>query len=190
LDANGVARIKTTNIGELNARAVASDAAGNSASATSSIDVFDLTDTNKPIVDFTLPSGDITKPTDITGTVTDSTLQYYSVSIAPADGSGTFTEIYRNSTQVTNGTLFEIDPTVLENNSYTVRVLAEDAGGNITSVDKTVNVSGDLKLGNFQLSFTDLTIPVAGIPISVTRTYDTFTSSTRDDFGYGWRLEF
>ncbi|MGL5807948.1 MAG: hypothetical protein ACRC11_21340, partial [Xenococcaceae cyanobacterium] len=35
-----------------------------------------------------------------------------------------------------------------------------------------------------------LTIPVAGIPISVTRTYDTLTSNTKDDFGYGWRLEF
>jgi RHS repeat-associated protein len=47
-----------------------------------------------------------------------------------------------------------------------------------------------LKLGNFRLSFTDLTIPVTGIPISLTRTYDSLTSGTTDDFGYGWRMEF
>ncbi len=27
--------------------------------------------------------------------------------------------------------------------------------------------------GNFSLRFTDITVPVAGIPITVTRTYDT-----------------
>ena len=31
---------------------------------------------------------------------------------------------------------------------------------------------------------------MTGIPISVIRTYDTLTSNTTDDFGYGWRLEF
>jgi YD repeat-containing protein len=53
-----------------------------------------------------------------------------------------------------------------------------------------VNVAGDLKLGNFRLSFTDLTVPVAGIPISVTRTYDSLNANATDDFGYGWRMEF
>ncbi|NEQ97762.1 MAG: RHS famlily protein, partial [Cyanothece sp. SIO2G6] len=37
---------------------------------------------------------------------------------------------------------------------------------------------------------TDLEIPVSGIPISVTRTYDSLNANTTDDFGYGWRLEF
>ena len=40
------------------------------------------------------------------------------------------------------------------------------------------------------LSFTDLTIPVSGIPITVTRTYDTLTANDDGDFGFGWRLEF
>ena len=33
-------------------------------------------------------------------------------------------------------------------------------------------------------------MPVSGIPVSVTRTYDTLQSGTSEDFGYGWRLEF
>ncbi|WP_375492777.1 RHS repeat-associated core domain-containing protein [uncultured Nostoc sp.] len=47
-----------------------------------------------------------------------------------------------------------------------------------------------MKLGNFRLSFTDLSIPVTGIPITLTRTYDSLTSGSTDDFGYGWRMEF
>src|SRR5262249_8362943 len=39
-------------------------------------------------------------------------------------------------------------------------------------------------------SFTDLSLPVNGIPITVSRTYDTLTSSQSGDFGYGWRLEY
>lgn len=47
-----------------------------------------------------------------------------------------------------------------------------------------------MKLGNFAVSFTDLTIPVAGIPISVTRSYDTVHASRDGQLGYGWTLSF
>ncbi len=53
-----------------------------------------------------------------------------------------------------------------------------------------MSVEGDLKLGNFTLSFSDMAIPVSGVPITVTRTYDTLTANQSGDFGYGWRLEF
>jgi RHS repeat-associated protein len=87
------------------------------------------------------------------------------------------------------GTIAKIDPTLLANDSYNLRLTAVDNGGNSSSTQNTISVAGELKLGNFQLSFTDITLPVSGIPISVTRTYDTLTSNTKDDFGYGWRLE-
>ena len=48
--------------------------------------------------------------------------------------------------------------------------------------------AGDLKLGNFEIAFTDLTIPVAGIPISITRSYNSLYTATKGDFGQGWRL--
>src|SRR5262249_51373955 len=59
----------------------------------------------------------------------------------------------------------------------------------LASVERRIQVSGRLKLGNFRVSFTDLTVPVAGIPITVSRTYDTLQSDTRKDLGYGWRLD-
>jgi hypothetical protein len=45
-----------------------------------------------------------------------------------------------------------------------------------------------LKIGNFTLSFNDLTIPVSGIPITITRTYDS-RNRTTGDFGAGWTLD-
>jgi hypothetical protein len=55
----------------------------------------------------------------------------------------------------------------LPNDSYTLRLTASNGGGN-KQVDIPVEVAGHLKLGDFTTSFTDLTIPVAGIPIGVT----------------------
>ena len=57
-------------------------------------------------------------------------------------------------------------------------------------IEQAVEVAGELKVGNFQLSFTDLVIPVAGIPIEITRVYDTLQADTEGEFGFGWRLEF
>jgi Domain of unknown function (DUF6531) len=105
-------------------------------------------------------------------------------------GTNDFKEIFRGTNTVSDGVLGSFDPSLLQNDAYTLRLTAVDKGGNNVWVEETINVEGSLKLGNFQLSFTDLTLPVSGIPITVTRTYDRLTSSTRDDFGYGWRLEF
>jgi len=44
------------------------------------------------------------------------------------------------------------------------------------------------KVGNFTLSFVDLEVPVSGLPIRVTRSYDS-RDKRPGDFGIGWRLE-
>ena len=82
------------------------------------------------------------------------------------------------------------DPTLLPNDSYILQLWARDAGLNESTITQIVNVSGNLKLGNFTLSFVDLAIPVSGIPIQVTRTYDTLEASAKGDFGYGWSMDF
>jgi YD repeat-containing protein len=83
------------------------------------------------------------------------------------------------------------DPTMLANGDYTIEIRATDTDDNLTSVkDQHVSVSGHLKLGREQLSATDLTIPVAGIPITITRSYDSLQANKSMDFGYGWQLGF
>lgn len=190
LDANGIYTFTPDVVGEVTAIATATDAAGNTTQTETTFSVLDLTDVDAPEISLPDLSGQVfTAPTEIVGTVNDDNLVYYSLSMAKV-GSDDFREIFRGSDPVVDGVLGTFDPSLLENDAYTLRLTAVDAGGNVVTQDEIVSVADELKLGNFQLSFTDLIVPVTGIPISVTRTYDTLTSNTTDDFGYGWRLEF
>jgi YD repeat-containing protein len=193
LDGNGVARLTDVQPGTITAKAIATDLAGNQTETTTTIQVLDPTDTDAPAIDLDLSAianGTITGPVQIKGSVTDTNLDYYVLEVAPLDGSAPFKEVFRGTANVTNSTLGTFDPSLLLNDSYILRLSAYDTNGQGTTTEQTLSVAGELKLGNFRLSFTDLTIPVTGIPITLTRTYDTLTSNTRDDFGYGWRMEF
>ncbi len=64
-----------------------------------------------------------------------------------------------------------------------------DRNGNQTVVTSTVQVQGNAKPGLFTLSYQDLNLPAAGIPVTVTRTYDS-RDKAQGDFGVGWRLGF
>ena len=195
IDGNGLFTVDNAVAGTLEGKAIAFDAAGNTSEATFDVDVVDTSDVNAPTVSFSLdvPSdGIVTAPTDIIGTISDDgDIDYYTLEVAPVAG-GEFKEILKvdNPDAVTDGVLGKFDPSLLQNDSYRVRLSVYDTGGNGTFAEETVDVAGELKLGNFRLSFTDLEVPVTGIPITLTRTYDTLTSNTTDDFGYGWRMEF
>ena len=190
LDAQGKATVKLNNLTPITAIATAKDAAGNVGNATQVVRAIDTADVNAPIINISLADDvDVSAPLVIRGTITDSNLDYYTLSVAPV-GSSQFKEVHRGTTAVTNGTVATFDPTVLANGAYVLKFTAFDANGNGSTTERTVNVAGDLKLGNFRLSFTDLSVPVAGIPINVTRTYDSLNANSSDDFGYGWRMEF
>jgi hypothetical protein len=49
-------------------------------------------------------------------------------------------------------------------------------------------VRGNLKLGNFRMEVTDLTIPLTGVSIDISRMYDTLDRDAYE-FGHGWRLK-
>jgi RHS repeat-associated protein len=197
LDANGIVTVKASRSGTIRGVAIATDTSGNTKQETFDVLVIDPTDVEAPTVSFEIEGindGDFVKsPTSIRATITDdSSLDYYRLLVAPVNG-GEFKELWRNDnpTAINNGLLVEkFDPSLLQNDSYIVRLEVADNGGKISDFEQVVDVAGDLKLGNFRLSFTDLTVPVTGIPITLTRTYDTLTSNTTDDFGYGWRMEF
>ncbi|MFB8794878.1 MAG: colicin D domain-containing protein [Microcoleus sp.] len=197
LDAQGQANVKVNNLGNFTAVATAKDAAGNVGNATQAVAAIDTSDVNAPTINISLEDdAEITAPVNIVGTISDSNLAYYTLEVAPVGGGqipgdgGGFKEVYRGTAAVSNGTVATFDPTVLANGAYVLKFTAFDANGNGSTTERTVNVSGDLKLGNFRLSFTDLSVPVAGIPINVTRTYDSLNANNGDDFGYGWRMEF
>ena len=191
IDSQGRATVLNLPGGTYTVVATATDAAGNVGSDTKTLVIIDNADQNPPTVDITTPAdGDtITKPVDVIGTASDANLVSYTLSVAPV-GSDSFTTIASGTTSVTNGVLGKFDPSGLANGAYDLHLEATDIGGNIAYIDTTVNVAGDLKIGNFTLSFTDLSIPVSGIPVTLTRTYDSLTAGSQDQLGYGWRLEF
>ena len=61
-------------------------------------------------------------------------------------------------------------------------------GRTSTTEPGTVIADRNIKVGHLALSFNDLTIPVAGIPIQVIRTYDSRDKRV-GDFGAGWTLD-
>ncbi|MGC4116149.1 MAG: PKD domain-containing protein [Myxococcales bacterium] len=87
---------------------------------------------------------------------------------------------------VVSGTLGTLDTTMLLNGAYAVRLTAMTAAGNATDSIGVV-VDKNLKVGNFTVAFTDLAVPVSGLPIELTRTYDSRDKSV-GDFGVGWQL--
>jgi RHS repeat-associated protein len=193
IDGNGLVQLKAQQPGAIIAKAIATDLAGNQTETTTTIQVRNPADTDAPQIDLDLSGitdGTITGPVAIKGSVTDTNLDYYVLEVAPLDGSAPFKEVFRGTGNVSNGTLGTFDPSLLLNDSYILRLSAFDTNGQGTTTEQTLSVAGELKLGNFRLSFTDLTIPVTGIPITLIRTYDSLTSNNTDDFGYGWRMEF
>jgi RHS repeat-associated protein len=147
-------------------------------------------DTQPPTVSLSPPPVDgqvITAPTDIVGTVDDPNLAEWRLELAPT-GTTTFTTFAQGGAPVTGAVLGTLDPTLLLNGQYQVRLVATDVFGQTSTLAWTVVVKGDMKVGNFTISFVDLEVPLAGVPIQITRTYDS-RDKGRGDFGIGWRLE-
>jgi choice-of-anchor C domain-containing protein len=148
------------------------------------------------VPDATLPIAEITAPADgasiasavpIVGTASDANFLKYLIEIAPFE-TGVFSTLHVGTAPVTGGTLATLDPTTLVNDLYVVRLTVIDKADNRTQTEITVQITRDKKVGNFTLAFQDLNVPMAGIPISVVRSYDS-RDKTRGDFGIGWRLD-
>lgn len=135
------------------------------------------------------PESQIRAPFQIVGNVLDagdpSITLSWEVRIAPV-GSSDFRTVGVGAGEVVNAVLAQLDPTLLANDSYMVEVRYRK-GAATGSVFTRYHVLGELKLGNFRLQFTDLAVPLAGIPITVGRRYDTLDLS-QGDFGFGWQI--
>jgi YD repeat-containing protein len=133
------------------------------------------------------PGSIVTAPVDLYATITVSEQTSFTwtaalrregdeIATVPV-GSGIGAANYRKI-----GTL---DPTVLQNDLWYLDIVVST-----TARDKTYSfpyeVRGNLKLGNFRMEVTDLTIPLTGVSIDITRMYDTLDRDAYE-FGHGWR---
>jgi RHS repeat-associated protein len=153
--------------------------------------VRDPADSTTPVAQITAPVDDaeVTAPVNVTGTATATNLAYYQLLLRPAGGSA-WSEIARGTTAVANGVLGKLDPTQLANGIYELVLNVVDANGRQQTRMITVDVYRDLKIGQFSLTYIDLDIEAAGVPIRVSRTYDTRRKDEKLDFGYGWSVDY
>jgi RHS repeat-associated protein len=154
-----------------------------------------------PVVKITSPAPQscLSYLTTITGSITSPSniLQSWRVEYAPAsqvdlsnigsDGPA-WKQIGGGTQPVVDGPLAVFDPTVLPNDPYVIRVVAYNRNGKGWAEPLPLSVCGEAKLGNFRLEFTDLQVPLVGIPITISRIYDTLDAAQQGDFGYGWKM--
>jgi len=134
----------------------------------------------------------ITEPTVFTCTLNPTpgtTVTGWTVTIRPAETPPGSPETRTLGTGTATTVSVALDPTVLANGIWTVTITATGSDGGTGTTDTSVIVDGQLKLGRFRQTFNDMSVPVAGIPISVNRTYDTLDRLKPGDFGFGWTLE-
>ena len=181
--------------------ATATDFGGNTDSETITVRVFDPNDTTAPTAKLDLSGFDplnlvIREKTDISGVIEDENLEFYRVEIAPVSLINLSNPGEKDPDYITiaegtgniNGVLATIDPALYRNDNYFVRIYAQDINGTATVEGFGVGLESQTKPGEFSLEYTDLSIPVAGIPIEITRSYSSLDSSFQGDFGYGWSL--
>lgn len=128
----------------------------------------------------------ITEPTAITGTVTAGNWRLeYSLTDTDNLNNRSWTTA-ASGAGAASGTLGTLDTTLMLNGTYDVRLIS-DNNGQISSDIISVTVENNLKIGHFTVSFEDMNVPVAGIPIQIVRTYDS-RDKRKGDFGYGWTM--
>ncbi len=133
------------------------------------------------------PGLSLGQPTMIRGSVASGTLAGWRLEHRLA-GDGQWTRFGFGTTAVTDADLSAFDPTLLLNGLYHVRLVVTDKAGRSAQATTQVVVKENFKVGHFTVSFVDLEVPVAGIPIQVGRTYDS-RDKRPGDFGPGWRLD-
>jgi RHS repeat-associated protein len=199
LDANRSVTLRGDKAGLYVLRATVRDASGNEGVDSLTLRVFDPADTQGPTIRITSPQANtkVTTLTDIVGSITDDNLQFYRIDYGRADlvdvnlpdeNDPDYKTLTASNANAVDKVLATFDPTLLINDDYVIRILAKDLTGNVSAKTISLSLDGQLKLGEFNLDFTDLSIPVAGIPITVTRSYDTRNANEQRDFGYGWTL--
>lgn len=93
-----------------------------------------------------------------------------------------------NANVVGGGTIGTFDPTTLANGEYTIRLRGTLSNGTQQTSLIVVEVTGDLKPGRVVKLVTDLRVPVSGMPVTISRRYDSLERGKVGDFGYGWTL--
>ena len=87
--------------------------------------------------------------------------------------------------RVTAGSLGKADLTMVRNGVYNLQLIVKGGSNTIATPYYRICVESQLKVGQFGFSQQDLVLPVAGLPLTVVRTYNSLNKS-KGDFGHSW----
>ena len=171
--------------------ATATDLSGNRDMRIVELIVVDPTDRTPPTLRLSSPEemDTIDWITDVIGTVTDGGhLIEWTLTLRPMEGDEEI-EVGSGTEEVADGTIGQLDPTCCGEGYYELKLEALDSGGNIAWIAIAIELAEVPNPGLFTLSWDDLFIAASGIPIQVTRTYDSRERGETGDFGYGWSMD-
>ncbi|HBK57549.1 MAG TPA: hypothetical protein DDZ76_14880, partial [Xanthomonadales bacterium] len=189
----GVAEYQPSQAGRVRVQVEAVDVAGNRVSQGVEVRVLAANDASAPQVRIVAPLDDaaVTAPTEVLATITDDSLVRWTLYLRPGNSPDVTPSVLAEGSQpVVNARIATLDPTLMFNGVYILILEAEDAAGRTSSDSIQVRIEGDMKLGQFSLSFVDAEVPLSGIPIRITRTYDSRQSGESLDFGHGWSVDY
>ena len=189
LDAQGRYFYTATAPGRVQFQATATDVDGQVGQASAVLKVRDPADITAPVVslDSSLRGAMITTATAVTGSVTSSNLDSWTLQIALL-GSSTFTTLASGITGVSDASLATLDPGTLENGVYELQLTATDMAGRVSQTSATLEVDTANKPGQYLRSETDLTVQLGSATVNLTRIYDSLNQNQSFSFGYGWSL--
>lgn len=190
LDANGVGTFTPSTGGVQPFVATATDTSGNVGAATASLPVADPNDTTAPTVAITNPASEsaVSYLTQITGTVTDPNLLSWKVEYSLVN-SDEWHLITQGTTPLVNSALATFDPTLLQDDVYTIRLTGVDTNGQTSEASINLNVIGHAKIGEYVTGATDLSIQLAGdLSLTIARQYSTLNADETGDLGFGWHI--
>ena len=196
VNANLQATFTPTVIGKYVVKVTMRDSKGATVTTEDWFSLIDPNDTTAPVALITAPgtSTDITVTdvfalSNIVGTASDANLAEYLVMISPA-GKNQWSKLNVGTTSVTNSKLGDINPQTIANGLYDIALIVRDISGNESSAKISIAVTGEQKTAPLQLTFTDMSFEVEGLPLTVRRTYDSLKRMQRMDFGYGWTVDY
>ncbi|NUN15242.1 MAG: hypothetical protein HUU55_16565 [Myxococcales bacterium] len=203
LKIDGVSQILNTNhcveliaesLGILALEGNATDSVGNVGEAQAMVSVANCNDTEQPVVTLhdPFPGSLMMGPTPLVVTISDNTPESLTWEVRFGVGNGASAPLIMSGVgPVENQQVALLDPTMLPAGMPTVHILVSD-GVQTGGIEFTMALSADYKVGNFRTSFVDFVIPIAGIPLSVARTYDSILAQHEPagDLGPGWRFSF
>ena len=158
-----------------------------------SVCIGDPSDTTPPVVTLLSPAdgSEVTAPVAVRGSVQDANLSSWTLAHRPANSpAAPVNVIAQGTSSFSDQAIGRFDPTLLLNGQYALILQATDTAGRTSSDSVVVRVTGDMKVGHFSVTFEDASVPLAGIPVRVTRTYDTRQRAESLDFGHGWSVDY